>query len=94
MKIETKKINVNVSEVYNVSSYPSPGFYEVNGKELFVIDESGLVWGLGSINNYSFLTKETETPPLISESIPSIPESFALKMLAVAMNNHMALDKL
>ena len=60
-----------------------------------IVDKSRMVWTVGSISNYDFL-KESEQPSrtAILESTPSVSESFALRMLAVAMNNHESLAKL
>lgn len=92
MKIEKKEIPA--SEMFMSSKYQRPGFYEVNST-LVVVNDNMIVWTLGMISDYSFLN-ESEQPirTAILESTPSVSESFALKILAVAMNNHESLDKL
>lgn len=92
MKIEKKEIIA--SEMFLSKHYPNPGFFEVN-KTLVVVNDNKIVWSLGMIDDYSFLREQRESKETpVSGSKPSVSESFALKMLAVAMNNHMALDKL
>lgn len=86
MKIEKKEIPA--SEMFISSKYQRPGFYEVNST-LVVVNDNMIVWTLGMISDYSFLEESRSL-----DSAISITESFALRMLAVAMNNHESLAKL
>lgn len=88
MKIE--KIEIESGAEYNGLNYPKPGFYEVNSM-LYIVDDLMLVWSVGNVNNFQFLqTKEQKQ----KSDIPSVSESFALKMLAIATSNNDAIKEL
>lgn len=88
MKI--KKINLAQGDFFNLSKYDGPGVYEVNKTDIHIVKKDGIIWALGSKDSFPDVESIEEKPSVNL----GVSEAFALKMLAVAMNNHESLAKL